>query len=85
MPYIKADNPKEQEIVDYLEELRKSGETNMCGASPYLQHAFGLSREKAIATLSKWTNFHQNPARRLEKAATQQRPHRMRTIFEENP
>lgn len=38
----------------YLEKLRKSGETNMFGARPYLQNAFGLSKQEAGKILSDW-------------------------------
>ena len=42
------------EYYVYLEELRQSGETNMFGASPYLESVFGLSRREAIKVLSNW-------------------------------
>ena len=38
----------------YLEGLRRSGVTNMYGASPYLQEEFGLDRRTAISILSDW-------------------------------
>lgn len=38
----------------YLENLRRSGVTNMYGAAPYLQEAFGLSRSDAIVVLAEW-------------------------------
>ena len=38
----------------YLENLRKSGVTNMYGASPYLEQAFGLSRAEAKRILLDW-------------------------------
>lgn len=38
----------------YLENLRRSGETNMYGAAPWLEAAFGLSRREAIKILSDW-------------------------------
>ena len=38
----------------YLEKLRRSGVTNMYGASPYLEAEFGVSRKEAIAILSDW-------------------------------
>lgn len=42
----------------YLEELRKSGVTNMYGASPYLQEEFGLSYQEAVTILIDWmTNY----------------------------
>lgn len=42
------------EMFDYLEELRNSGETNMFGAGPYLEARFGLSRTEARDVLLKW-------------------------------
>ena len=38
----------------YLEQLRRSGVTNMYGASPYLAEAFGLSRNEARDILADW-------------------------------
>ena len=38
----------------YLENLRRSGVTNMFGASPYLQSAFGLTRSEANSILADW-------------------------------
>ena len=45
---------EKQEYFEYLEMLRESGETNMFGASPYLQQAFGLSRYDAKDVLLEW-------------------------------
>jgi hypothetical protein len=42
------------EYFEYLEELRKSGETNMFGAAPYLQQEFGLGRHEARAIVKEW-------------------------------
>lgn len=39
---------------EYLDELRESGETNMFGASPYLQRVFMLNYEDAKAILVAW-------------------------------
>ena len=38
----------------YLEQLRRSGVTNMYGASPYLAEEFGLSRNEARDILADW-------------------------------
>ena len=38
----------------YLEWLRRSGITNMFGATPYLQEAFNLSRSQAKSILLEW-------------------------------
>jgi len=42
------------EWFTYLDKLRKSGATNMMGASPYLVGQFGLSNDKAKWILSLW-------------------------------
>lgn len=42
------------EYFEYLDNLRESGVTNMFGAAPYLQQAFGLSRYEARDVLLKW-------------------------------
>lgn len=38
----------------FLEVLRRSGETNMYGAAPYLEEAFGVSRKDARDILMDW-------------------------------
>ena len=38
----------------YLENLRRSGITNMFGAAPYLANEFGLSSQEARKILSDW-------------------------------
>ena len=38
----------------FLENLRKSGVTNMYGATPWLMNAFNLSKQEAIEILSDW-------------------------------
>lgn len=44
----------EKEYFAYLELLRDSGVTNMFGAGPYLEAAFGLSKKEARGVLSSW-------------------------------
>ena len=44
----------EENVKAYLEELRESGDTNMFGASPYLESEFGMSRNDAKAALTWW-------------------------------
>lgn len=43
-----------KEYYIYLEKLRQSGATNMFGAGPYLQRAFGLSSKDADEILCNW-------------------------------
>ena len=38
----------------YLEELRRSGVTNMFGARPYLMEEFGIDKSEATVILSDW-------------------------------
>lgn len=44
------------EHLEYLDELRESGETNMFGARPYLIQEFDLSDKEAADTLTYWMN-----------------------------
>lgn len=63
MSYIKADNDYEQQMFDYLEELRQSGETNMFGAAPYLQREFKIPLGEAKRTLVRWMELHDDESR----------------------
>ena len=42
------------EYFEYLNNLRESGVTNMYGAGPYLQQAFGLTKYEARDILIQW-------------------------------
>ena len=44
---------KDEHLV-YLDNLRKSGATNMFGARPWLADAFGLDKDAAGKILSYW-------------------------------
>ena len=44
----------EKEIIEYLENLRESGITNMFGAGIFLQEEFGLGKLEAREFLLKW-------------------------------
>jgi hypothetical protein len=67
MSYIKGDNAREQEMFDFLEDLRQSGDTNMFGAGTYLREAFGLSLSEATPILTKWMKAHHDPKKILKK------------------
>ena len=45
---------KKRYYWNYLEELRRSGITNMYGATLYLMEEFGLDKQTAIDVLSDW-------------------------------
>jgi len=40
--------------LEFLDELRISGDTNMYGAAPYLQREFDIPRDEARVILSYW-------------------------------
>jgi hypothetical protein len=42
------------EEFEYLNVLRESGATNMFGASPYLEQAFGITKTEARTILKLW-------------------------------
>ena len=42
------------EHLEYLDDLRESGVTNMFGATPYVEGEFDLNREDARAILNYW-------------------------------
>jgi len=42
------------EMLEYLDDLRESGVTNMFGARPYVQEAFGMKASEAGKVLSYW-------------------------------
>ena len=46
--------PTTKEIHDFLIELRDSGETNMWGASSYLEDEFNMCRSDAKEALLNW-------------------------------
>ncbi len=40
--------------LNYLDDLRESGATNMFGAGPYLRKEFGLSKDESHEVLGWW-------------------------------
>jgi len=51
---------QEQDVLNYLNELRDSGETNMFGATPYIQNEFYVDRKEAVRLLKLWmANFNE--------------------------
>jgi hypothetical protein len=47
-------NPTDAEVLEYLDELRASGVTNMYGAGAYLEREFGFDRREAGQRLADW-------------------------------
>lgn len=43
-----------EEHLVYLDTLRESRKTNMCGAGIYIENKFGVSRKTARIILSYW-------------------------------
>lgn len=48
------DESIKNDVYLYLNDLRESGETNMFGATPYLQDEFGFEKKEAKDWLSQW-------------------------------
>lgn len=44
----------EDEHLDFLDELRESGITNMFGAGRYIEETFGVDRYDAVEILTYW-------------------------------
>lgn len=51
------------EHLEYLDDLKTSGDTNMYGARPYLLSEFILSEKEAGDVLSYWMQTFGNPQR----------------------
>ena len=49
----KPENCRDEQL-DYLDDLRESGVTNMFGAGAYLQEEFGLDKIEAREILMYW-------------------------------
>lgn len=50
--------PIEKKVLNYLNELRDSGQTNMLGARPYVIRKFPVSSDEAQRLLQLWmANF----------------------------
>ena len=43
-----------QNMLEFLDELRESGVTNMFGAAPYVQEEFDLDKNQSKEVLSYW-------------------------------
>ncbi len=49
------DEDMKEEVYEYLNDLRESGETNMFGSPPYLQREFGFDKKEATDWFWAWT------------------------------
>jgi hypothetical protein len=50
------------EYLEYLDDLRESGETNMFGARPYLMREYPeLSKQEASTVLAHWMQCFPGP------------------------
>lgn len=55
---------EKENIFDYLEDLRESGQINMFGATPYVAEAFGINKYQAREILSEWMNNYESMEKR---------------------
>ena len=52
--------PEEKEVMEYLQDLRESGVTNMYGAASYIQDQFEMSEKESKEILVLWMeNFNE--------------------------
>jgi len=51
---------EELEVYKFLEELRKSGKTNMLGSVPYIIEEFGIDKPKARKLLINYLKRKKN-------------------------
>ena len=56
------------EVFEYLDALRESGVTNMLGAGPYVQEAFGYDAELARDLVLSWISTFDEAVTALERA-----------------
>ena len=54
MPESKRPEMVTTEHLEYLDELRESGVTNMYGAGSYVEEEFALSKQEARHILKYW-------------------------------
>ena len=60
----------EQEHLDYLDELRESGITNMFGARPYLMQSYPeLNNKEAKEIMNYWMENFDNKGTKLKGAS----------------
>jgi len=43
-----------EEVFEFLDDLRISGEVNMFGSGPFVSEAFGLSKHEARSLVLEW-------------------------------
>jgi hypothetical protein len=60
----------EREVLEYLNELRSSGTTNMFGAAPYIQAEFPeIDRKESVRLFTLWMeNFNEEGNYELVKS-----------------
>ena len=57
---LRETTDEEQQQMEFLNNLRESGECNMFGAGQYLEAEFGMGRNEARAMLTLWMqNFNE--------------------------
>ena len=65
MANVQSVSAYKMEYFIWLNRLRESGETNMYGASPYLQCAFSMGKREARKILVEWMEWvRENPSNR---------------------
>ena len=59
---MESAGPTQEDVFNYLEELRASGKTNMFLAPKFIQEEYGIDRMTARKFFVDWTNTYKEPA-----------------------
>lgn len=55
--------PTQEDVFEYLDELRDSGVTNMWGSPAYVEREFGITWNEATKWVSKWMDSFKKDAK----------------------
>lgn len=51
---VAVEKPTQDEVNEFLDDLRESGVTNMWGAGPYIVREFGVNAKESHQLLGEW-------------------------------
>ena len=72
MTKMRVTTEMEQEVLQYLNDLRDSGDCNMMGASPHVEAHFAMDRHEAREYVKMWMNNFQPSGEYLEIKSEEQ-------------
>lgn len=57
---LKVGGVMDEKYINYLNDLRESGETNMFGAAIYVEQTFGVSKDESRKIVKHWMKNFKN-------------------------